>query len=82
MDGCGGGRALRKGKTWGQGTQRAHKTRSPTDLPDEAERIREYAVRNDRIRTEGTRDLLGAARAAGASRFLAQSNADGAAGRR
>lgn len=44
-----------------------------TDLPDEVERIPEYAARNNRIRTEGTRNLLGAAREAGATRFLAQS---------
>jgi hypothetical protein len=44
-----------------------------TDLPDEVERIGEFSSRNDRIRTEGTRNLLAAARAAGASRFLAQS---------
>ncbi len=44
-----------------------------TDLPDEVERIQEYAARNNRIRTEGTRNLLTAARAARANRFLAQS---------
>ncbi len=44
-----------------------------TDLPDEVERIPEYAARNNRIRTEGTRNLVAAARAAGSTRFLAQS---------
>lgn len=44
-----------------------------TDLPDELDRIPEFAARNNRIRTEGTRNLLAAAREAGATRFLAQS---------
>ena len=44
-----------------------------TDLPDQAERIAEFAARNNRIRTEGTRNLLAAAAQAGAARFLAQS---------
>ena len=44
-----------------------------TDLPDEVDRIPEFAARNNRIRTEGTRNLLAAARAAGATRFLGQS---------
>jgi hypothetical protein len=44
-----------------------------TDLPDDIDRIAEYGVRNDRIRREGTRNLLTAAGAAGAKRFLAQS---------
>jgi nucleoside-diphosphate-sugar epimerase len=44
-----------------------------TDLPDQAERIPEFAARNSRIRTEGTRNLLAAAARAGATRFLAQS---------
>jgi nucleoside-diphosphate-sugar epimerase len=44
-----------------------------TDLPDEVDRIAEYAARNDRMRTEGTRNLLTAAAAVGAKRFLAQS---------
>ncbi len=44
-----------------------------TDLPDKVDRIPEYTGRNNRIRTEGTRNLLAAAQAAGASRFLAQS---------
>jgi nucleoside-diphosphate-sugar epimerase len=34
-----------------------------TDLPDAVERIPEFAERNNRIRTEGTRNLIAAARA-------------------
>lgn len=44
-----------------------------TDLPDDSARISELAARNARIRGEGTRNLLAAARAAGTPRFLAQS---------
>jgi nucleoside-diphosphate-sugar epimerase len=44
-----------------------------TDLPDEESRIRELVGLNARIRREGTRNLLDAANAAGAERFLAQS---------
>jgi uncharacterized protein YbjT (DUF2867 family) len=44
-----------------------------TDLPDSIEQIAEFAPRNNRIRTEGTRNLIAAAQAAGADRFLAQS---------
>jgi hypothetical protein len=44
-----------------------------TDLPDRLERLGEYAARNDRMRTEGTRNLLAAAATARAERFLAQS---------
>ena len=44
-----------------------------TDLPDEVDRIPDFAASNNRIRTEGTRNLLAAAQAAGAARFLAQS---------
>lgn len=44
-----------------------------TDLPDDLKRIPLYMRRNNRIRTEGTRNLLAAARAAGASRLIAQS---------
>ena len=44
-----------------------------TDLPDRLDEIPAYAARNNRIRTEGTRNLLAAAAAAGAQRFLAQS---------
>ena len=44
-----------------------------TDLPDELDRLPEYGAANDRIRTEGTGNLLDAAAAASARRFLAQS---------
>lgn len=44
-----------------------------TDLPDDAARIGAHAVANARIRREGTANLLAAAAAAGAPRFLAQS---------
>ncbi len=44
-----------------------------TDLPDEEEQLAAFAARNNRIRTEGTRNLVGAAGAAGATRLLAQS---------
>jgi nucleoside-diphosphate-sugar epimerase len=44
-----------------------------TDLPDDVKRIALHLRRNNRIRTEGTRNLLGAAQHAGADRFLAQS---------
>lgn len=44
-----------------------------TDLPDDIKRMPLYVRRNNRIRTEGTRNLVAAARQAGASRFLAQS---------
>lgn len=44
-----------------------------TDLPDRAEEIPQFAERNARIRTEGTRNLVDAATAAGARHFLAQS---------
>jgi nucleoside-diphosphate-sugar epimerase len=44
-----------------------------TDLPDDPSRITEMAEANTRIRLEGTRNLLDAAAAAGASRFIAQS---------
>jgi hypothetical protein len=44
-----------------------------TDLPDRADEIDAFRERNNRIRGEGTRNLIAAARAAGASRFLAQS---------
>ena len=46
-----------------------------TDLPDERDEIPRYAEANNRIRTEGTRNLLTASAAAGAGRFLAQSTA-------
>jgi nucleoside-diphosphate-sugar epimerase len=44
-----------------------------TDLPDDPDKISKKAADNGRIRTEGTRNLLDAARAAGAPRFIAQS---------
>jgi hypothetical protein len=44
-----------------------------TDLPDRVEGLADAAARNDRMRTEGTRNLIAAARAARAIRFLAQS---------
>lgn len=44
-----------------------------TDLPDDSAKIPEFAARNDRIRREGTRNLLAAAEAAGAEQILAQS---------
>ncbi len=44
-----------------------------TDLPDDVTQIRDFAARNARVRTEGTRNLVAAARAAGARHFLAQS---------
>jgi nucleoside-diphosphate-sugar epimerase len=44
-----------------------------TDLPDDEASLPEFAEANARIRREGTRNLLAAARAAGAGQFLAQS---------
>lgn len=44
-----------------------------TDLPDDAADLSEFHERNDRMRTEGTRNLLAAAAAAGADRVIAQS---------
>ena len=44
-----------------------------TDLPDTLEESEQNASRNDRMRTEGTRNLIAAAKSAGASRFVAQS---------
>jgi uncharacterized protein YbjT (DUF2867 family) len=44
-----------------------------TDLPDHLTELADHAERNDRIRTEGTRNLIAAARVAGARRLLAQS---------
>lgn len=44
-----------------------------TDLPDDSARIREFGEANARIRTEGTKNLLDAAHAAGGARFLVQS---------
>ena len=54
-----------------------------TDLPDDMAEIDGFTAANARIRREGTRNLLAAAEAAGASRFLAESLAarpDGDAG--
>ena len=44
-----------------------------TDLPDRIEELAEYLPRNNRVRSEGTRNLLAAAQAANTSGFLAQS---------
>jgi len=44
-----------------------------TDLPDAAGEIAAFSDRNDRVRSEGTRNLLAAAAAARASRVIAQS---------
>ncbi|WP_328662189.1 NAD-dependent epimerase/dehydratase family protein [Nocardia salmonicida] len=44
-----------------------------TDLPDDVARLATAGEANSRIRTEGTANLLAAATAAGAKRFLAQS---------
>jgi nucleoside-diphosphate-sugar epimerase len=44
-----------------------------TDLPDDAGEMLGFRDRNDRMRTEGTRNLLAAAAAAGAGRVIAQS---------
>jgi nucleoside-diphosphate-sugar epimerase len=53
-----------------------------TDLPDDVSQIGDYGERNDRIRQEGTRNLLVAAADAGVTRFLAQSIAWKLPGRR
>jgi uncharacterized protein YbjT (DUF2867 family) len=55
-----------------------------TDLPDDPAAIEGFTEANARIRREGTRNLLTAARAAGSARFLAESVAwrlEGDAGR-
>jgi nucleoside-diphosphate-sugar epimerase len=44
-----------------------------TDLPDDLDSVSRFSEANARIRREGTSNLLAAARAAGAPRFLAQS---------
>jgi nucleoside-diphosphate-sugar epimerase len=44
-----------------------------TDLPDDISKLRDASANNARIRREGTRNLLAAAKAAGATRFIAQS---------
>jgi nucleoside-diphosphate-sugar epimerase len=53
-----------------------------TDLPDDVTEVARFGDRNDRIRREGTRNLLAAASAAGAARFMAQSIAWKLAGER
>src|SRR5581483_451029 len=42
-----------------------------TDLPDDVKRLALFVRRNNRIRTEGTRNLIAAAGAGGARRFIA-----------
>jgi nucleoside-diphosphate-sugar epimerase len=44
-----------------------------TDLPDDRTQLQSYRAANDRMRREGTRNLLAAAAAAKTLRFLAQS---------
>lgn len=44
-----------------------------TDLPNELDKLAEFLPRNNRVRSEGTRNLLDAAQAANAPGFLAQS---------
>jgi len=44
-----------------------------TDLPDRLEELDSYAEGNDRIRSEGTRNLIAAAKASAADHFVAQS---------
>jgi UDP-glucose 4-epimerase len=44
-----------------------------TDLPDRRDEQGRFTAANDRMRTEGTRNLVAAAKTAGASRFVAQS---------
>jgi nucleoside-diphosphate-sugar epimerase len=44
-----------------------------TDLPDDVSLVRAYAAANARMRREGSRNVLAAARTANASRILAQS---------
>jgi nucleoside-diphosphate-sugar epimerase len=44
-----------------------------TDLPDDREQLHAFEAANDRMRREGTRNLLDAAAGAKAPRFLAQS---------
>jgi nucleoside-diphosphate-sugar epimerase len=48
-----------------------------TDLPDDVGKLAEFRASNDRIRSEGTRNLLAAAQAVNASSFVAQSIAWG-----
>jgi hypothetical protein len=49
-----------------------------TDLPDDVGKLADFLAKTGRVRSEGTRNLLDAAQAANASRFLAQSIAWGA----
>jgi uncharacterized protein YbjT (DUF2867 family) len=44
-----------------------------TDLPDRAAEVAAFGAKNARIRTEGTRNVLAAAAAAGTNRVIAQS---------
>lgn len=44
-----------------------------TDLPDDVREISQFRERNDRMRSEGTRNLIAAAAAAQARRVIAQS---------
>ena len=44
-----------------------------TDLPDQIDELADFLPRNDRVRSEGTRNLLSAAQAANVSGFVAQS---------
>jgi hypothetical protein len=44
-----------------------------TDLPDALDDLDLHASRSDRMRSEGSRNLVAAAKAAGAGRFVAQS---------
>ena len=48
-----------------------------TDLPDEIGKLAEFLASTDRVRSEGTRNLLAAAQAVNASGFVAQSIAWG-----
>jgi uncharacterized protein YbjT (DUF2867 family) len=44
-----------------------------TDLPDRLDELDQRGATNDRMRSEGTRNLIAAAKNAGARRFIAQS---------
>jgi len=44
-----------------------------TDLPDQIEKLADFLAGNNRVRSEGTRNLLAAAQAVNASGFVAQS---------
>ncbi|WP_394295364.1 NAD(P)H-binding protein [Thermoplasma acidophilum] len=44
-----------------------------TDLPDHARYVRDYSERNNRMRTEGVRNLLSAARAADSPKLIVES---------